>query len=188
MMMRNVGLLLIAAGFIGGALSAVISVDTVQWIGFVPSLVGGVVGVVLVQISMRRAASDVGRIEADFQTLDERLRRIVDDVATLEREKTTLDVYDLPGRIDARLPEEIVAFADARKTIGTVWGATAYADVMSHFAAGERYLNRVWSTAADGYIDEAHASLTRSLEEFSLALGHFEAAKTANAGKTARPT
>ena len=45
---------------------------------------------------------------------------------------------------------------------------------MSKFAAGERYLNRVWSTAADGYIDEAHASLSRSRQQFDEALVAFE--------------
>lgn len=184
-MMKKLGLLLIGVGFIGGALFAVLSRTSVVWSGFVPCLVVGFIGVVLVQVALRRETRNVGRIEADVQTLDERLRRIVEDVNTLDRDKATLDVYDLPARIEERLPNEILAFADARKTMSAVWGAAVYADVMSHFAAGERYLNRVWSTAADGYIDEAHASLSRSRDEFSQALHHFENAKRTHTGTRA---
>jgi hypothetical protein len=39
---------------------------------------------------------------------------------------------------------------------------TVYADVMTEFAAAERYINRTWSAAADGYIDEVNASITRA--------------------------
>jgi len=38
--------------------------------------------------------------------------------------------------------------------------------VMSCFAAGERYLNRVWSASADGYIDEVNAYLVKAQEQF----------------------
>jgi hypothetical protein len=41
---------------------------------------------------------------------------------------------------------------------------------MNPFSAGERYLNRVWSTSTDGYIDEAHEYLGRSHEQFEDAL------------------
>jgi hypothetical protein len=41
---------------------------------------------------------------------------------------------------------------------------------MSHFAAGERYLNRVWSASADGYIDEVNTYLDKAQEQFVEAL------------------
>ena len=37
---------------------------------------------------------------------------------------------------------------------------------MSAFAAGERYLNRVWSASADGYVDEAREYIERAREQF----------------------
>ena len=33
---------------------------------------------------------------------------------------------------------------------------------MSSFAAGERYINRVWSASADGYIEEAATYLKKA--------------------------
>ena len=38
---------------------------------------------------------------------------------------------------------------------------------MSRFAGGERYLNRVWSASADGYIDEVHAYLTKARDQLA---------------------
>ena len=178
--MRALGLALVAVGFVGGALAAVLEPDGVPWSLFAPAAAVAAIGVALAQTAIRRAARDVSRLDADFRTLDERLRSIVADVSALDDEKESIDVYDLPERIDRRLPREILAFAEARGSIVHAAGPRAYADVMSHFAAGERYLNRVWSTAVDGYVDEAHASLAHSRREFIEALARFEAAKPAS--------
>ncbi len=48
--------------------------------------------------------------------------------------------------------------------------APSYVDVIRHYTGGERYLNRVWSVSADGYVDEVNTYLDRSLEQFRLAL------------------
>ena len=49
---------------------------------------------------------------------------------------------------------------------------------MSRFAAGERYLNRVWSASADGYIDEVNTYIEKSREQFSDCLSKIQACKT----------
>lgn len=47
-----------------------------------------------------------------------------------------------------------------------VFGLQNYADVMSAFAAGERYVNRVWSASTDGYVDEVRTYLIRATDQF----------------------
>ena len=37
---------------------------------------------------------------------------------------------------------------------------------MSSFAAGERYINRVWSASADGYDEEAETYLGKAAQQF----------------------
>ena len=64
---------------------------------------------------------------------------------------------------------ELAKFVDARKSIIPSCGLDTYADVMNSFAAGERYLNRVWSASVDGYIDEAQTYLSHSREQFEQA-------------------
>ena len=40
----------------------------------------------------------------------------------------------------------------------------------THFAAAERYLNRVWSASADGYIDEVNEYLQKAGDQFAESL------------------
>jgi hypothetical protein len=47
-----------------------------------------------------------------------------------------------------------------------LFGLQAYADIMSSFAAGERYINRVWSASADGYDEEAETYLGKAVQQF----------------------
>ena len=42
----------------------------------------------------------------------------------------------------------------ANGSVNPIYPLQAYTDVISYFASGDRYLNRVWSASADGYIDE----------------------------------
>jgi hypothetical protein len=48
---------------------------------------------------------------------------------------------------------------------------------MSSFAAGERYLNRVWSASADGYVDEVNIYLDKAQEQFAESLNRIEQLK-----------
>jgi hypothetical protein len=47
-----------------------------------------------------------------------------------------------------------------------LFGLQVFADVMSAFAAGERYVNRVWSASADGYRHEAITYLHKAATRF----------------------
>ncbi|MEE9465766.1 MAG: hypothetical protein V3W14_09380, partial [Candidatus Neomarinimicrobiota bacterium] len=73
-------------------------------------------------------------------------------------------------RIDASFPDDLETFTSSREVISHLFGLQAYADVMSEFAAGERYLNRVWSASADGYVDEVNTYIGMAAEQFSVAL------------------
>jgi hypothetical protein len=53
-----------------------------------------------------------------------------------------------------------------------------YANVMSDFAAGERYVNRVWSASADGYNAEARQYLDKAAAQFRVARQQLESAST----------
>ncbi len=73
-------------------------------------------------------------------------------------------------RVDELFVEDLEMFVDARESIAHRYGLAAYGEVMSCFAAGERYLNRVWSASADGYIDEVNTYLDKAQEQFSESL------------------
>ncbi len=66
--------------------------------------------------------------------------------------------------------DDLNTFIEARESIAHSYGLAAYADVMNCFTAGERYLNRVWSASADGYIDEINDYLEKACDQFATSL------------------
>ena len=168
--MTKIGYVLITIAFLAAALATVTDELQVLWQYFIAAIAAGIVGIVLVRRSQRQAALHEDVLTANIQTLESSLMQIVETLNQLNRDIETIDLHKLPERIDELLIEPINAFVNSRASIGHVYGLQSYADVMNAFANGERYLNRVWSSAADGYIDEAHDYLQRSETQFHEAL------------------
>ncbi len=172
--MRNAGYVLIVLGFLMGALAAVVDEQNVAWGTYAIALAVGVIGVAAVRLAIRQEARAEGKLALSMKVLGESLRSIVQKVSMLDQQKESLDPYEARQHIDELLPDDLNSFVEARESIAHVHGLQAYADVMNEFAAGERYLNRVWSASADGYIDEVRAYLEKSAHEFMAALGELE--------------
>lgn len=165
--MKTLGYPLIILGFLAGALTAVVDKEQIRWGYFVAALAAGAAGVVLVRIGHRRHSRLEGRLASNMQTLEASLGRIVENMTGLNAEKQSVNAYDVRNRIDELFADDLTAFVEARESIAHTHSLSAYADVMSSFAAGERYLNRVWSASADGYVDEVDAYLEKALEQFA---------------------
>lgn len=180
--MRATGYALITLGFLAGAYLAVSTVRGVPLAPFLAALAVGVVGIALARVALRRTATHADRLSADTETMAASLGRIVENARRLDREKESVDVYDLRHRIDRLFPTDLARFVEARQTLVHRFGLQAYADVMNPFAAGERYLNRVWSTSTDGYVDEAHEYIGRSHEQFEHALAELRTLTGRGAG------
>lgn len=168
--MKRLGQLLIAIGFLEGALVSVLDETAVPWSYLALGLALGVVGVILINVAERRTAREIRETGAGITEIEAALGQVVQAAMSLDAEKDEIHPYDVRLEIDRRFPVPISEFVEARDAIAHVYGLQAYADVMSHFAAGERYLNRVWSCSADGYVDEIKAYLPRVHEEFNEAL------------------
>ncbi len=173
--MKNIGYALITLGFLGGALASVVSETEMYWGYFGAALVVGVVGIGLVRVGQRQIVEAEGATGAGMQELKTRLDQIVANITHLNAEKTRIEPYALRHRIDELFRDDLGAFMEARESITHVHGLQPYANVMSHMAAGERYLNRVWSASADGYADEALAFLDKTEEQFVEAKAQFDA-------------
>jgi hypothetical protein len=83
--------------------------------------------------------------------------------------------------IDQTLRTDLRRFADARESMVHLFGLQVYADIMSSFAAGERYINRVWSASADGYDGEAAKYLEKAATQFAGAQAQLAAVNTPTA-------
>lgn len=164
--MKKIGYFIISVSFLAGALVTVLETRTVQWSYFLPTAVLGVFGIILVRTSEKRHTTAEGKLASNMQNLEESLDSIVGNMQKLNEEKVSVDVYEIRHHIDAMLPDDLNMFVEARESISHVYSLQAYANVMSDFAAGERYLNRVWSASADGYVDEVSTYLEKAQAQF----------------------
>ena len=168
--MKIVGYLLLTGGFLAGSFYAVELRSGVPVAPFLVGLALGVLGVALLRTARRKEATSEETIRQNLETLDRSLVSVVDKARALEAGKDETDVYELRHVIDREFPDDLDAFVQARYSLVHSFGLQQFADVMNPFAAGERYLNRVWSASTDGYIDEAHAYIDKAREQFELAL------------------
>ncbi len=164
--MKLFGFILVAAGFLAGAYFLTGAGGSVLGAGFAVAFAIAATGVVILRVVTRQRVSAKEKVTAEVRTTEETLALLVDGVGELIDRKDSIDVYDLPAEIDRRFVGPLTRFVEARESIALAYGLPAYASVMSHFAAGERYLNRVWSCSVDGYIDEAHTYLGRARDQF----------------------
>ena len=165
---------MVTIGFIIASLAAVVDEDMVKWLWYVPALALGIAGVVVIRTHVARRTKADHHVAANIETIEASLGRIAANIDRLNADKHAIDTYDVRHRIDELFADDLETFVDARQSIAHRHGLAAYAEVMTAFAAGERYLNRVWSASADGYIDEVHEYLAKAKDQFAetLALLH----------------
>jgi len=168
--MKGLGFALVAVGFLGGALASVVDEAVVHWAWFAAAVTVGGVGLAMARMSHREQIRSTDRIDSNMQAIEGSLRRIAENMVRLSSEKNSIDPYDVRHRIEELFTNDLNTFVEARESIAHSYGLAAYAEVMSCFAAGERYLNRVWSASADGYIDEINEYVDRAREQFSISL------------------
>jgi hypothetical protein len=176
--MKSVGFLMVTVGFIAAALASVVDENVVRWLWYIPALGLGVAGIVLIKVEHARQSKTEHHVAARIETVDSSLERIATNINKLNADKDSINTYDMRYRIDELFMDDIDSFVDARESIAHRYGLAAYGEVMSMFAAGERYLNRVWSASADGYIDEVNTYLEKAREQFSESLSKIRQLKT----------
>jgi len=163
--MKNTGYLLLAAGFLGGAYSTALDVQNVDWQLFAIAALAAVAGLVMFKRQASAHARSDTVLELNRGELRESIHNIVTDLNELTSGES-LHGDALRDRIDLHLREDLRRFADARESMVHLFGLQVYADIMSSFAAGERYINRVWSASADGYDGEAETYLGKAVQQF----------------------
>jgi len=171
--MKIVSLLMIMASFLAGAFLSVLDPRSINWTLMVPALVVGVIGLVLYRRAVHLDSRSGDRLSGNIETLGASLDRILANLEHLNKLGDELPTYEARFEIDRLFREDLDNFAEARESMIHVFGMQNYADVMSNFAAGERYINRVWSASTDGYVDEVHLYLGRARDQFREAQEHF---------------
>ena len=163
--MKNIGKLLLAGGFLAGAYATALDVQNVNWPLFVIAALAAITGLVISKRQESAHARSDSVLEVNRGELRESIQNIVADLNELTNGES-LHGEALRSRIDLHLREDLRRFADARQSMVHLFGLQVYADIMSSFAAGERYINRVWSASADGYDEEAETYLGKAAQQF----------------------
>ncbi|MFH1873907.1 MAG: hypothetical protein ABH859_01800 [Pseudomonadota bacterium] len=171
--MKVLGYLLFGIGVIFASLVAVIDKELVNWVYFIPLMIVGIIGVILIRVETHRTAKCEHKIDADIRQIEKSLVSIVNKIKEFNQKKDKIGVYEVHKKIDEIFVDDLDNFVEARESISHCYGVQNYADLMSHFAAGERYLNRCWTASADGYIDEVKAYIARATEQFVITLEQF---------------
>ena len=163
--MQRLGYLMVAAGFLAGAFATSLDVENVRWTLFAVAAVIAVVGLITVKRQAAAHARSDAVLEMNRSELRESIGNVVRDIAQI-RSSGEAHGAQLRDQIDLRLRNDLRRFAEARESMVHLFGLQTYADIMSCFAAGERYINRVWSASADGYDEEATVYLGKAEEQF----------------------
>ena len=164
--MKKFAYLLICAGFLYGAYVTALDVNNVDWTKFAIAAIAAIAGVVLAKRADRAKATSGDVLETNRNELNESIGNIVRDLKQMT-DGSAAKGEQLRDWIDEKLRPDLRRFVEARESMVHLYGLQTYADIMSEFAAGERYINRVWSSSADGYDDEAETYLARAAEQFS---------------------
>ncbi|MBL4789676.1 MAG: hypothetical protein JKY60_11750 [Kordiimonadaceae bacterium] len=174
--MQKLAKLLVALAFLSGAFLASLDPTTIDWVTFLPVVFVGAIGVYISKREEAIAAKDDSFVAANKADLEKSLDNIVTNLTALDGRKDKVPTYEMRFQIDELFRDDLIKFADARDTMKHLYGLKAYADIMSSFAAGERYINRVWSASTDGYVDEVMMYVEKSLNQFIHAREEFQKA------------
>ena len=178
--MKKIGYVLIMLSFLCGSFLTSLDATLVDWRYFIPALIVGFIGLAMVKSEHKKATQSDHKLGDDLHLMDQSLKQIVLNLKQLNAQKEELPTYQARFEIDRLFREDLDNFAEVRNSMRHLFGLQTYADIMSAFAAGERYVNRVWSASTDGYIDEVKLYLSKAHDQFIEAQAKFAAAKTAS--------
>jgi len=174
--MHTLAKILVVLAFLGGAFLASLDPVKMDWPPFIAIVLVGVVGVFLSKRAESAAAKDDELLVTNRAGLEESLANITANLVELNGRKDKVPTYEMRFEIDELFRDDLIRFAEARDTMKHIFGLKAYADIMSSFAAGERYINRVWSASTDGYVDEVLMYVEKALNQFRHAKEEFDKA------------
>ncbi len=178
--MKNMAFLLVIVSFLVGAYLASLDERSMNWTYFVPVMLVGFIAAFLYKKASSAAAKQGDLLQNNKQVLIESLKNVLTNLEALDGRKDKVPTYEMRFEIDKLFREDLMNFAEARESMRHLFGIQHYADIMSSFAAGERYINRVWSASTDGYVDEVMLYVGRAFEQFQHAQEEFNKALAEN--------
>jgi hypothetical protein len=174
--MKNLAFTAVILSFLAGSYLASLDERLMNWTYFMPVMLVGFIGAFLYKKEANAAAKQGDLLQNNKKVLIESLDNVLKNLEALNGRKEQVPTYDMRFEIDKLFRDDLINFADARDSMKHLFGIQAFADIMSSFAAGERYINRVWSASTDGYVDEVLMYVEKSYLQFQHAKEEFDEA------------
>jgi hypothetical protein len=140
---------------------------TIPWWHYAASMVVGIAGVVILRRARRSHHVTDDHAAAQLSELRGSLDRVAANVERARKEFPKWSPPQLVRFLDENCATDFALFADSREVLARRFGLNAFAEVMTQFASGERFVNRAWSAAADGYVEEAANNLDRASQHLA---------------------
>lgn len=137
------------------------------WATFLAGAVLAAVGLVLWHRAARKKAKELSASVESANDPFALLDAIAQPLESLKEEIESLDTAALTERVDGLLNDYVLPFAQVRQVLIDRLGMDKGAETLVIVAFGERLLNRVWTTAADGHLPEARACFPEAYEAFA---------------------
>jgi len=163
---KKIGFLLLIGGFLVAAYSMALDIVSVSWVMNSVAAFAAIMGVVIIRRHERGTTKSATVLSANRADALQKIVSNLEDMSEKSEKGDAIAPDALRDAIDTRLRDDLRRFADARETLIHLFGLQMYADLMSKFAAGERYVYRVWSASADGYDAEARTYLGKAATQF----------------------
>ena len=167
--MSVLGQILLWGGFLSGSLATVLNLEkkiawsTIPWGWYIVSVIICIVGIVLLRLAKQSATESTVESTANLAEIKDSLAKLIEHAGQMLGRMDELAPSEMTTFIDDVLAPDFQTFADGRNAITSEKGLQKFADVMTHFSAGERAIHRAWSAAADGYVDEATTCVDRAV-------------------------
>lgn len=174
--MKNIAFTLVILSFLAGAFLSSLDERAMNWTYFIPVMLVGFIGAFIYKKESNAAAKQGDLLQNNKQVLIESLDNILKNLESLNGRKDKVPTYEMRFEIDKLFRDDLMNFAEARDSMKHLFSIQDFADIMSSFAAGERYINRVWSASTDGYVDEVMMYVEKSFSQFQHAKAEFDAA------------
>lgn len=182
---RLTGRFFLGIGFLIAAFVSVINLEqankwqTIPWIVYLPALAVGFAGIAISKKTPPGSgATGDGNSSLAYEMVSNQVPELLKLLEEAKKERNRLPQETLHW-IEENCMERFAVFANSRQAIMERFDLKTYADVMTEFASAERSMNRAWSAAADGYIDEINLCIDRSYDHLGQVRDFLEQAEKA---------
>jgi hypothetical protein len=114
-----------------------------------------VVAIVLNRLSVSSKTKTDPSGKVVFVSAKKNIEEILGSLNTIAQNRDAVPLAQVVQQVDALLKNQVFDIVESRISIIQITGYGPYAEFMSDFAIGERFISRSWSAGVDKYKDES---------------------------------